>query len=440
MNEIICPHCGKAFKIDEAGYADILKQVRDHEFDKALQERLKLAEQEKKTAIELAEAKVSNRLEKEAARKDAEIEQLKSDLKAADLAKQVALKDALGAVEKQRDELSNELKQVQQANRSASELAGVAQKLAITEAVQKVEKERDELKNGLKLAELEKQRAEAALKDKYETQIKDRDDAIERLKDMKARLSTKMLGETLEQHCEIEFERIRATAFPKAYFEKDNDAKTGSKGDFIFRDADDAGTEVVSIMFEMKNENDGTATKKKNEDFLKELDKDRNEKGCEYAVLVTLLEPDNDLYNGGIVDVSHRYPKMYVVRPQFFIPIITLLRNAAQNSLKYKSELALVKAQNLDITNFENELEAFKSAFGRNYDLASRHFQKAVEEIDKSIDHLQKTKDALIGTDRNLRLANDKAQEVTIKKLTRRNPTMAAKFDDLKRPGAGDAE
>ncbi|MEO8588107.1 MAG: DUF2130 domain-containing protein, partial [Flavobacteriales bacterium] len=229
-------------------------------------------------------------------------------------------------------------------------------------------------------------------------------------------------------------------AFPKAYFEKDNDAKTGSKGDFIFRDADDAGTEVVSIMFEMKNENDTTATKKKNEDFLKELDKDRNEKGCEYAVLVSLLEPDNDLYNGGIVDVSHRYPKMYVVRPQFFIPIITLLRNAAQNSLKYKTELALVKAQNLDITNFENELEAFKSAFGRNYELASKHFQKAVEEIDKSIDHLQKTKDALIGTDRNLRLANDKAQEVTIKKLTRRNPTMAAKFEDLKKPGSADAE
>ncbi len=440
MNEIICPHCKKAFKIDETGYADILKQVRDHEFDKTLQERLMLAEQEKKTAIELAETKVSNKLEKEAAKKDAEIEQLKADLKAADIAKQHALKDALGGVEKQRDELANELKQLQQANQSASELAGVAQKLAITEAVQKVEKERDELKSGLKLAELEKQRAETALKDKYETQIKDRDDAIERLKDMKARLSTKMLGETLEQHCEIEFERIRATAFPKAYFEKDNDAKTGSKGDFIFRDADEAGTEVVSIMFEMKNENDGTATKKKNEDFLKELDKDRNEKGCEYAVLVTLLEPDNDLYNGGIVDVSHRYPKMYVVRPQFFIPIITLLRNAAQNSLKYKSELALVKAQNLDITNFENELEAFKSAFGRNYDLASKHFQKAVEEIDKSIDHLQKTKDALIGTDRNLRLANDKAQEVTIKKLTRRNPTMAAKFDDLKRPGSADAD
>ena len=469
MNEIICPHCNKAFKIDEAGYADILKQVRDQEFEKTLHERLVLAEQEKRTAIELAEAKVKNRLDTEAAKKDVEIEKLRSALQAADVAKQVALKDALGAVEKERDGLANELERVKQAKLSDAQLAqerlenelqrtaaakeaevqklqatldalGVTQKLAINEAVGAVERERDALKNGIERVQLEKQLAETSLKERYETQIKDRDDAIERLKDMKARLSTKMLGETLEQHCEVEFERIRATAFPKAYFEKDNDARTGSKGDFIFRDTDEAGTEVVSIMFEMKNENDDTATKKKNEDFLKELDKDRMEKGCEYAVLVTLLEPDNDLYNGGIVDVSHRYPKMYVVRPQFFIPIITLLRNAAQNSLKYKSELALVKAQNLDITNFENELEAFKSAFGRNYDLASRHFQKAVEEIDKSIDHLQKTKDALLGTDRNLRLANDKAQDVTIKKLTRKNPTMAAKFEEVKKVGAAGGE
>jgi hypothetical protein len=282
--------------------------------------------------------------------------------------------------------------------------------------------------------ELEKQLAEKSLKDKYETQIKDRDDAIERLRDMKARLSTKMVGETLEQHCETEFNRIRATAFPRAYFEKDNDARTGSKGDYIFRDSDEAGTEIVSIMFEMKNESDRTATKNKNEDFLKELDKDRTEKGCEYAVLVSLLEPDSELYNTGIVDVFHRYPKMYIVRPQFFLPIITLLRNAAMNSLKYKSELALVKAQNIDITNFETELETFKTAFAKNYDLASRHFQTAIEEIDKSIDHLQKTKDALLGTDRNLRLANDKAQDVTIKKLTRGNPTMAAKFAELNQP------
>ncbi len=256
---------------------------------------------------------------------------------------------------------------------------------------------------------------------------------------MKASLSTKMVGETLEQHCETEFNRIRAMAFPRAYFEKDNDSRTGSKGDYIFRDSDEAGTEIVSVMFEMKNENDYTATKNKNEDFLKELDKDRTEKGCEYAVLVSLLEADSDLYNTGIVDVFHRYPKMYIVRPQFFLPIITLLRNAAMNSLKYKSELALVKAQNIDITNFETELETFKGAFAKNYDLASRHFQTAIDEIDKSIDHLQKTREALVGTNRNLRLANDKAQDVTIKKLTRGNPTMAAKFAELKNPGPSDA-
>jgi hypothetical protein len=311
----------------------------------------------------------------------------------------------------------------------------MAQQLAIAQALAGVEKERDALKNGLERSQLEKALAEKSLKDKYETQLKDRDDAIERLRDMKARLSTKMVGETLEQHCETEFNRIRATAFPRAYFEKDNDARSGSKGDFIFRDADEAGTEIVSIMFEMKNESDLTATKSKNEDFLKELDKDRNEKGCEYAVMVSLLEPDNEFYNTGIVDMFHRYPKMYIVRPQFFIPIITLLRNAAMNSMKYKTELALVKAQSVDITNFENELETFKSAFARNYDLASQRFQKAIDEIDKSIDHLQKTKEALLGTDRNLRLANDKAQDVTIKKLTRGNPTMAAKFAELKEEG-----
>ena len=296
------------------------------------------------------------------------------------------------------------------------------------------------MKNGLDRAALEKQLSETALKDKYETQLKDRDEAIERLRDMKAKLSTKMVGETLEQHCEIEFNRLRATAFAKAYFEKDNDARSGSKGDYIFRYQDDAGTEIVSIMFEMKNESDETATKKKNEDFFKELDKDRSEKNCEYAVLVSLLEPESELYNGGIVDVSHRYPKMYVVRPQFFIPIITLLRNAALNSLKYKSELALMRAQNIDITNFEAELETFKSAFGKNYDLASRRFKTAIDEIDKSIDHLQKTKEALLGTDRNLRLANDKAQDVTIKKLTRGNPTMATKFAELAHPDNTDAE
>ena len=303
--------------------------------------------------------------------------------------------------------------------------------LAVTKAISDIEKKRSELSNQLERATLEKQLSEQALKDKYETQIKDRDDAIDRLKDMKARLSTKMLGETLEQHCETAFNQIRATAFPRAYFEKDNDARSGSKGDYVFRDTDDAGTEIVSIMFEMKNEADTTATKKRNEDFFKELDRDRNEKNCEYAVLVSMLESESELYNTGIVDVSHRYPKMYVIRPQFFLPLITLLRNAAMNALAYKSELALVKAQHVDITNFEEDLDSFKSAFAKNYDLASRKFQTAIDEIDKSIDHLQKTKDALLGTDRNLRLANNKAQDVTIKKLTRKNPTMAEKFNNL---------
>jgi hypothetical protein len=347
-------------------------------------------------------------------------------------------------VQKERDALANELEQAKRDRIAAAELAEAKHANGLQKAAADKDAEIQGLKNGLARAELEKQLAEKSLKDKYETQIKDRDDAIERLRDMKARLSTKMVGETLEQHCETEFNRIRATAFPRAYFEKDNDARTGSKGDYIFRDLDESGTEIVSIMFEMKNENDrtlsGNTTKNKNEDFLKELDKDRLEKGCEYAVLVSLLEPDSELYNTGIVDVFHRFPKMYIVRPQFFLPIITLLRNAAMNSLKYKSELALVRAQNIDITNFEASLDTFKTAFARNYDLASNSFKKAIDEIDKSIDHLQKTKDALLGTDRNLRLANDKAQDVTIKKLTRGNPTMAGKFAELKSLGPSGVE
>lgn len=461
MHEIICPHCKKAFKIDEAGYADILKQVRDSEFEQQLNERLELAEKDKISAVDLAKEQVGNEMQKAAAAKDVEIQELKAKLDAGEVAQKLAVTEALKAMEKERDALANELKQTKQDNETASKLveakhsnqlqetsnkkdaeiqelkakliaSEVAQKHSITEAVNAVEKERDQLKNDLEQARLEKQLAEKSLKDKYETQIKDRDDAIERLRDMKARLSTKMVGETLEQHCETEFNRIRASAFPRAYFEKDNDVRTGSKGDYIFRDSNESGTEIVSIMFEMKNENDETATKKKNEDFLKELDKDRNEKSCEYAVLVSLLEPDSELYNSGIVDVSHRYQKMYVVRPQFFIPIITLLRNAAQNSLKYKTELAIIKAQNIDITNFENDLNAFKNAFGRNYELASKKFKTAIEEIDKTIDHLQKTKDALLGSENNLRLANNKADDLTVKKLTKGNPTMAAKFAELK--------
>ena len=460
MHEIICPHCGKAFKIDEAGYANILKQVRDSEFEKQLHERLELAEQDKRNAVELAQSKAASESQKAAASKDTEIQELKARLDAGEVARKLAVAEALSAVEKERDALAIELAQSKHDKQAASDLAEakrlnelqraaatkdaeiqglkatldaieIAQKLAITEAVSAIEKERDELKNGLDRAELEKQLAEKALKDKYETQLKDRDDAIERLKDMKARMSTKMVGETLEQHCETEFNRIRAMAFPRAYFEKDNDARTGSKGDYIFRDSDEAGTEIVSIMFEMKNESDETATKKKNEDFLKELDKDRTEKDCEYAILVSLLEPDSELYNSGIVDVSHRFKKMYVVRPQFFIPLITILRNASLNSLKYKNELATVKSQNIDITNFENELDAFKTGFARNYELASKKFKTAIDEIDKTIDHLQKTKEALLGSENNLRLANNKAEDLSVKKLTKGNPTMAEKFAEI---------
>ncbi len=460
MHEIKCPHCGQTFTIDEAGYADIARQVRDNEFDKQLRERLALADQEKNKAVELAETKAAGELRETAAAKEAQIQELKALLDAADVAKELEVTRALSAVQKERDALAVDLENARQEKvaaiqlaeakltaelhkesatkdaeiqglRSKLETAEVARKLELTQSLAAVEKERDELKNGLARVELEKQLAETSLKDKYETQLKDRDDAIERLRDMKARLSTKMVGETLEQHCEIEFNKIRSTAFPRAYFEKDNDARSGSKGDYIFRDSGESGTEIVSIMFEMKNESDETATTHKNDDFLKELDKDRVEKGCEYAVLVSLLEPDNELYNTGIVDVSHRFQKMYVIRPQFFIQMITVLRNASMKALEYKAELALVKAQNVDITNFENELETFKAGFGRNYDLASRRFQTAIEEIDKSIDRLQKAKEALQGSQRNLRLANDKAQDVTIKKLTRHNPTMAAKFAEL---------
>lgn len=420
MHEIRCPHCGKTFTIDEAGYADILKQVRDDEFEKQLHAMRDSAEKEKKQAVALAEAEATADREKASAAKDAEIQELKAKIESGEVQQKLAVADALAKVEKERDALAAEI-----------ETAKVKSKLELTEALAKVEKERDELKGDVKNAKLEKELAESALKDKYETKIKDRDDMIERLKDMKARLSTKMVGETLEQHCEIEFNKIRSTAFPRAYFEKDNDSKTGSKGDFIFRDSDDAGTEIVSIMFEMKNESETTATKHKNEDFLKELDKDRSEKGCEYAVLVSLLEPESELYNTGIVDVSHRYPKMYVIRPQFFIQMITVLRNAAMNALKFKTELARVRAQNIDVTNFESELDSFKNAFGKNYELATRKFHEAIDEIDKSIDRLQKVKDALLGSERNLRLANDKAQDVTIKKLTRGNPTMAQKFAEL---------
>ena len=466
MHDIICPHCHTAFKIDESGYADIVKQVRDSQFEQQLHERLSLAEQDKRSALELARSQAATELQRAAAAKDASIAALQAQLNESQLAQQLAVTQALSSVEKERDALAAELAQARQDQHTAAELAqaklqnqmqqalntkdteiqslkakvegmDTARQLALTQAVSAVERQRDELKGSVERIALEKQLAESALKDKYETQLKDRDEAIERLRDMKARLSTKMIGETLEQHCENEFNRVRAMAFPHAHFEKDNDARSGSKGDYIFKDSDEAGTEIVSIMFEMKNESDATATKKKNEDFLKELDKDRTEKGCEYAVLVSLLEPESELYNTGIVDMFHRYPKMYVVRPQFFLPMITLLRNAAMNSLKYKNELAVVKAQNIDITHFETQLNDFKTAFGRNWRLAAEGFEEAIKRIDEAIKDLEKTKEALHKSANNLRLANDKAEDLTIKRLTRNNPTMAQRFAEL---GEGSSE
>jgi hypothetical protein len=422
MNEINCPHCKKAFKVDEAGYADILKQVKNHEFEDELKTRLALAENDKLNAVKLAEATTRNTFQEHLAKKELEIKELKSK-------SELTLAEKIGVKENEIIQLKAKIDNVE-----------VAKKLAVNEAIQKIEKERDELANNLKTKDLEKQNIENTLIQKYSTElqnkdiiIKYKDDEIERVRDMKQKLSTKMIGETLEQHCEIEFEKLRSTGFRKAYFEKDNNSKSGSKGDYIFRESDEFGNEIISIMFEMKNENDGTATKKKNEDFFKELDKDRSEKKCEYAILVSVLESDNDLYNSGIIDVSHKYDKMYVIRPQFFIPIITILRNASLNSMKAKAELAIVKSQNVDITNFEENINLFKAGFAKNYDLASRQFKTAIDEIDKTMDHLQKTKDNLLASVNNLRLANNKAEDLTIKKLTKGNPTMTAKFEELKK-------
>ena len=394
MQQLVCPSCGKAFNTDEAGYAEILKQVRNSEFDSDISERLKIAESEKQNAVELAEVKIKSELDKVSAAKDSEIQNLKAKI----------------------------------------EIVEAEQKSVTAEALSQVEKDRDKFKFDLEIAKKEKELSEQSLRSQFEIQLKDRDDAIERLREMKLQLSTKMVGETLEQHCETEFNTIRATAFPNAYFEKDNDSKSGSKGDYIFRDNDVNGTELVSIMFEMKNESDATKTKKENKDFYAELDKDRNEKKCEYAVLVSMLEPENELFNRGILDVSHKYQKMYVVRPQFFIPIIGILRNAASNSLDLKNELAIERAQQLDITDFEDALEAVKTGFERNYKLASKKFEESIKEIDKAIEHLQSTKDALLGSDNHLRLANDKLQDVSIRKLTKGNPTMQEKFAAVKKP------
>lgn len=411
MKDIICPNCNTAFKLDDAGFADIVKQVRDEQFTEELNHRLAIAEKEKSHAVMLAEANLKNTLQQELSKKEREISDLKSS-KALEL-----------------EQIRAKVVQAEQDKRQA-----------VLEATRAIEKERDGLLNQLSNKEVERQLQEKSIQEQFnqklltkEETIKMKDDEIARLKDFKQKLSTKMVGESLEQHCEVEFNKLRATGFQNVYFEKDNDASSGSKGDFIYREKDQNGNEILSIMFEMKNEGDETATKKKNEDFFKELDKDRNEKKCEYAILVSMLESDNELYNNGIVDVSHKYKKMYVVRPQFFIPIITILRNAALNSMQYKEELAIIRNQNIDITNFEEKINDFKTGFARNYDLASRQFKTAIEEIDKTINHLQKTKEALLSSVNNLRLANSKADDLTIKKLTHGNPTMKAKFDGLNR-------
>ncbi len=393
MQEIKCPKCGEVFQVDESGYAAIVKQVRDKEFEKEVQERENAHKSDKDSAIKLAVTKAEADKDRQIAEKDLEIARLKGEL---------------------------------ELNRKSTDLA-------VKNAVQEKETKILELENKIVLKDSEFELKEKSAIEKHAQELKLKEEEIAYYKDFKTRQSTKMVGESLEQHCEIEFNKLRATAFPNAYFEKDNDAKTGSKGDFIFRESSEEGTEFISIMFEMKNEMDTTATKHKNEDFLKELDKDRREKNCEYAVLVSMLEAENEFYNTGIVDVSYKYPKMYVVRPQFFIPIITLLRNAALNSLTYKRELEVMRNQNIDITHFEEDINDFKDKFARNFRLASEKFQKAIDEIDKTIDHLQKTKDALISSENNLRLANNKAEDLTIKRLTKGNPTMAEKFAQLEK-------
>lgn len=406
MQELKCPKCGEVFQVDETGYDQIVHQVRDKEFIKELDRREKEMKDKREQELELIRLQEekeysANIAEKEAllTAKDREIAELQAKLRASETEKKLAVAEA---VEKKNEELS----------KKTSEIAG--------------------LKGDLKNIETENRLNEKALKEQYEDKLKLKDEQIEYYKDFKARQSTKMIGESLEQHCLNQFNSLRMTAFPNAYFEKDNDARTGSKGDFIYRECGDDGTEFISIMFEMKNEADTTATKHKNEDFFKELDKDRNEKGCEYAILVSLLEIDNELYNNGIVDVSYKYPKMYVIRPQFFIPMITLLRNAAQNSLQYRQELQLVRNQQVDILHFEENMNAFKEGFARNYRIASDKFATAIDEIDKTIDHLQKTKAALLSSENNLRLANNKADELSIKKLTKNAPSVKAMFDELK--------
>lgn len=434
MQEIKCPNCGKTFVVDDSGYAQIARQVRDSEFDRALRQRERDIAEAKEKEFELARMRQKEAFDRALAEAERRVEQLAAQLTSSETEKQLAVSEAVG---KQAEKLAEAERRVEQLK---AQLQGgeADKKLAVSEAVREKEKELSEqaaemaeLKNRLAQQETESQLKAQSMQREYESRLKQKDEMIEYYKDFKARQSTKMIGESLEQHCLSQFNALRMTAFPDAYFEKDNDARSGSKGDFIFRESRD-GVEFISIMFEMKNEADETATKHKNEDFFRELDKDRREKKCEYAVLVSLLEADSELYNNGIVDVSYKYEKMYVIRPQFFIPIITLLRNAALGSLKYRQELEVARNQQIDILHFEENMNAFKEGFGRNYRLASEKFRLAIEEIDKTIAHLQKTKEGLLSSENNLRLANSKAEDLSIKRLTKNAPSVREMFDAAK--------
>ncbi|ABV50436.1 Conserved hypothetical protein [Prochlorococcus marinus str. MIT 9215] len=431
MKDIKCPSCGKTFRIDPSSFEEILLQIKDEEFNKQIKERLLLAEEDNKKALEILKRELKIQLIEQNRIKENEIQVLESKLNIAEEKKTNALNDLRNQASNKINSLNNELIKLKDEIKKQALISELSLKNKINEAVTNLEKENSSLKNSIEKIRLEQAINEKSIEEKFKSKISERDLTIQELREMKSKLSTKMVGETLEIHCETQFNLNRASAFKNSYFEKDNDATSGSKGDYIFREFDENKTEVVSIMFEMKNESLNGTNKRKNEDFLKELDKDRRQKSCEYAVLVSLLEPDSELYNSGIVDVSHRFPKMYVIRPQFFLPIISLLRNASMETLKYKAQIGLMKRENYDITNFESTLEQFKNAVGKNVSLAQDRFNDAISEIDKSITHLQKTKETLILSKKHLLSANSKSQDLTVKKLTRNNPTMQKKFNDL---------
>ncbi len=431
MKDIKCPSCGKTFRIDPSSFEEILHQIKDEEFNKQIEERLLLAEEDNKKALEILKRELKIQFIQESRIKDTEIHALESKLSIAEEKKTNSLNDLKNQATNKINSLNNELNKLKDEIKNQSLISELSLKNKVNEAVTELEKENSSLINSIEKMKLEQSINEKLIEEKYKSKISERDLTIQELREMKSKLSTKMVGESLEIHCETQFNLNRATAFKNSYFEKDNDATSGSKGDYIFREFDENKTEIVSIMFEMKNESFNGTNKRKNEEFLKELDKDRRQKSCEYAVLVSLLEPGSELYNSGIVDVSHRFPKMYVIRPQFFLPIISLLRNASMETLKYKSQIDLMKRENYDITNFESTLEQFKNAVGKNVSLAQDRFNDAISEINKSITHLQKTKEALILSKKHLLSADSKSQDLTVKKLTRNNPTMKKKFDDL---------